>query len=125
MSERHGMIWWSELMTRDTAAARAYYEAVAGWAFETTPMEGGDYHVASAGGRQVAGIMDMTGMPGMDGLPPHWFTYLAVDDVDKAVDQTRAAGGTIMRPPFEVPGVGRIAIVSDPTGAALGIMTPA
>jgi predicted enzyme related to lactoylglutathione lyase len=125
MSERHGMIWWSELMTRDGAKARAYYETVAGWSFSAMPMGDSEYLMASLGGKPVAGIMDMSGMPEMEGVPVDWFTYIAVDDVDKAVAQTRAAGGQVMRDVFEVPGIGRIAIVTDPTGAAVGIMTPA
>jgi predicted enzyme related to lactoylglutathione lyase len=61
----------------------------------------------------------------MENVPPHWFTYIAVDDVDAAVAATRAAGGKVMKDVFEVPDTGRIAIIADPTGAALGIMTPA
>jgi uncharacterized protein len=126
MSDTHGAIWWSELMTRDVAAARDYYAAICGWSFEDMPMDGGeDYHCAMKAGRPTAGIMDMTGLTGMDETPPHWFTYIAVDDVDAAAQATEAAGGTIIRPPFDVPGVGRIVIVTDPAGAAVGLMTPA
>lgn len=126
MSDMHGRIWWSELMTRDPDAAKAYYAATCGWAFEEMPMEGGeDYHCALQDGRPTAGIMDMTGLTEMDGVPPHWFTYIAVDDVDAAAEATAQAGGTIIRPPFDVAGVGRIVILADPTGAAVGLMTPA
>lgn len=125
MSERHGLVWWSELMTREVGAARAYYGAVCGWQWQTLPMEGGDYHIASVGGRMVAGCMDMAGLPGMDAAPPHWFTYLAVDDLDAALAATEERGGRVIRAPFDVPGTGRIAIVSDPSGAAVGLMTPA
>ena len=126
MSDLHGKIWWSELMTRDVSAAKAYYTATCGWHFEDMPMEGeDDYTCAMQGGRPVAGIMDMTGLPGMEGVPPHWFTYIAVDDVDAAAGATAQAGGTILRPAFDVPGVGRIVIVTDPTGAPVGLMTPA
>ncbi|MCL4189219.1 MAG: VOC family protein [Rhodobacteraceae bacterium] len=125
MTERHGTVWWSELMTRDVVAARDYYAAVCGWEWATMPMSDGDYHVASRGGRMIAGMMDITAMPGMEGVPPHWFTYLAVDDVDAAVARTRALGGSVHREPWDVPGVGRIAIVADPAGASVGLMTPA
>ena len=125
MSDRHGMVWWSELMTRDVDAAKSYYSSICGWAFETMPMAQGDYHVASRDGVPTAGIMDMSGVEHLNGLPAHWFTYLAVDDVDAAVQATEAGGGRIDRQPYEVPNVGRIAIVTDPSGATLGIMTPA
>lgn len=125
MSDMHGKIWWSELMTRDVEGAKAYYAATCGWAFDAMPMSEGTYHVGMAGGQPVAGIMDMAGLPGMEDVPPHWFTYIAVDDVDAAGAATETAGGTIIRPPFDVENVGRIVIVTDPTGAAVGLMTPA
>ncbi|MBM9593081.1 VOC family protein [Roseitranquillus sediminis] len=124
MSEQHGVVWWSELMTRDPAMAKDYYHEVCGWEFEEMPMEGGTYVLGKSGGRPVVGIMDITNVDGMGTLPPHWFTYLAVDDVDVAVERTRANGGRIVREPFDVSGVGRIAIVTDPTGATVGLMTP-
>ena len=125
MSFNHGAVWWSELMTRDVPGALAYYKTVCGWSFDKMPMQdGSDYHIAIAHGKPIAGIMDMSAMDEHAEVPPHWFTYFAVDDVDVAMDQTRFAGGEIRRPPMHVPGVGRIAIVVDPSGAAAGIMTP-
>ena len=124
MSGTHGKIVWSELMTRDLEAAKAFYARVAGWSFEVMPMAEGDYHVASANGEMAAGLMDLSDMPGMEGTPPHWFTYIAVDDVDAAVEATRSAGGQVHRAPWDVPGVGRIAIIGDATGATVGLMTP-
>ncbi len=55
-------------------------------------------------------------------MPEHWFTYIAVDDVDSRVAKVEAAGGMVIRPPFDVPGVGRIAIVKDKGGAVCGWM---
>jgi uncharacterized protein len=124
MSDTHGRIIWSELMTRDPEAAKTYFGKVAGWTYEVMAMTEGEYHVASSSGVMVAGIMNIGDMPGMEGLPPHWFTYIGVDDVDAAVAATRAAGGQVHREPWDVPGVGRIAIVGDPSGATVGIMTP-
>ncbi|MEE4118331.1 MAG: VOC family protein [Paracoccaceae bacterium] len=125
MSQLHGTVWWSELMTRDVDAAKAYYERVCGWHFDEMPMEEGVYHLAIAHGRPVAGVMDMTGLDGMEEVPPHWFTYIAVDDLDAALREATEAGGQVMRPPFDVPEAGRIAIVADASGAALGLMVPA
>ncbi len=125
MSQLHGTICWSELMTRDPAAARTYYERVCGWIFDCRPMEEGTYLLAMAHGRPVAGIVDMSGLEGMDDAPPHWFTYVAVDDLDAALETTETEGGRIMRAPFDVPDVGRIAIVSDASGASVGLIVPA
>ncbi|KNG92623.1 VOC family protein [Pseudaestuariivita atlantica] len=124
MGNRHGDIHWSELMTRDVAAARDYYSRVCGWTIDTMPMPEGEYNVAKVGDDMVAGMMDMSAMPGMEDAPAHWFTYIAVADVDAAAAETKDAGGMVLRPPFDVPNVGRIVIVADPGGAAVGLMTP-
>jgi uncharacterized protein len=125
MSDQHGAVWWTELMTRDVEAAKAYYSKVCGWTWDSMPMgEDGDYHLAMRQEKPVAGMMDMSGMAQMADVPPHWFSYFAVDDVDAATQATEADGGKIIRAPWNVPGTGRIAILEDPTGAAMGLMTP-
>lgn len=124
MSFTHGAIWWSELMTRDVEAAVAFYRDVCGWSIEKMDMPEGPYWIAIAHGKPVAGFMDMSGRADLGEMPPRWFTYIAVDDVDAAVEASEAAGGRIERPGFNVPGVGRIAIVCDASGAVVGLMTP-
>lgn len=119
----HGTIHWNELMTTDVAKARAFYAATLGWSYDEMPMEVGTYTLIKIGDEMVGGMMGMEGMP--PGMPSHWFTYIAVDDVDARVAKIKAGGGQVLRDPFDVPGVGRIAIVQDPTGAAMGWMTPA
>jgi predicted enzyme related to lactoylglutathione lyase len=63
--------------------------------------------------------------PQFDGVPECWMAYLAVDDVDARVKKAVAAGAKLMRPIWDVPGVGRIAILTEPGGAGVGWMTPA
>ncbi len=123
---QHGTFHWNELMTGDVDKAKAFFTEVIGWSFEGMPMEpdGGTYWLAMQNGNPVAGMMDMTGIV-PDGVPPHWMGYLAVDDVDARVKKVTDSGGTIIKEAFEVPGVGKIAIVTDATGAALGLITPA
>jgi predicted enzyme related to lactoylglutathione lyase len=62
---------------------------------------------------------------GLDHGPDGWFAYIAVDDIDARLEKVAAAGGTIERPGFDVPGVGRIAVVRDKAGSAIGWITPA
>lgn len=122
--DQHGSIHWNELNTFAPAKARAFYEAVLGWSFDAVPMEGGTYLVAKRGDAMVAGIFDMA----LGGLPPatpsHWLTYIAVDDVDARARQAVEAGGRVLRAPWDVPGVGRVAIIQDAAGAGVGLMTP-
>lgn len=127
MSENHGKVWWNELNTRDPQAACDYYGATCGWTYDTMPMSGGqgDYFIAMRDGAPTAGILDTTKIPGMEQVPSHWFTYFAVDDVDASAKAADAAGGKVRSEPWDIPGVGRVAVIQDPTGATLGLMTPA
>lgn len=120
----HGTFYWNELMTREPDKACAFYAGTLGWRFEEMPMPEGVYRVAKQGERPVAGVFEMTA-PQFDGLPPHWFAYIAVDDVDRRIAAAKQAGAEVIREPFEVAGVGRIAIIRDPAGAAIGWITPA
>ena len=126
MSDSHGMVWWTELMTRDVPRAVKYYETVCGWNWDTMEMQdgSGDYYIGKKGDTPLIGIMDMSSLAHLKDVPPHWFSYFAVDDVDAAVQATKDAGGSQIRDVFEVPGIGRIAMLMDPTGAAMGLLTP-
>lgn len=121
---QHGHFYWNELMTRDVERAKSFYATTIGWQYDAMPMaDGGTYWVCKDGEQAVGGIFD-TSQPQFDGIPANWFAYLAVDDVDARVAKATAAGAELVRPLFDIPGVGRIAILKDPTGAALGWITP-
>ncbi len=123
----HGTFHWNELMVRDAGRAKRFYETTIGWRFESMPMpDGGTYWLAHVAGRPtpVAGLFELTS-PQYDGVPECWMPYLAVDDVDKRVAKAVKAGAKLMKPIFEVPGVGRIAVLQQPGGAGIGWMTPA
>jgi len=125
MSWTHGQFHWNELMTRDVERAKRFYQDTIGWSFDAMPMaDGRTYWVATLGGKPTAGIFPLD-TPEFAGVPESWMPYLAVDDVDKRVANAVAAGARLMRPIFDVPGVGRIAILTEPGGAGVGWMTPA
>ena len=116
----HGQFMWNELVTGDVEAAKAFYAKTLGWSYEGMPMpEGGTYWLARLGDKMIGGMMTMPG------VPPHWLPYIEVDDVDRRTALAASNGSTVMRQPFDIPDVGRIAILIDATGAALGLMTPA
>ena len=87
------------------------------------PIENGTYWIAKMGDELVGGIFPLSS-PQFDGVPECWMSYLAVDDVDARVKKAVAAGSKLMRPIFDVPNVGRIAILTEPGGAGVGWMTP-
>ncbi len=94
----HGTFIWNELLTRDIEGAKAFYARLAGWSYNGMQAPGGGtYWIAEVGGKPVAGLMDMPqDMPAE--IPPHWFEYLEVDDVDARVTLATQQGGTVLRP---------------------------
>ena len=124
-ASKHGQFHWNELMTWKPEDAKTFYAETLDWQYEVFPMAEGDYIVCKAGDDAVGGIFPMTQGAGFDGMPDHWFAYIAVDDVDARVSKVAAAGGEVIRPPFDVPDVGRIALVRDKAGGAVGWITPA
>jgi len=119
----HGTFYWNELNTRDVEGAKAFYAATLGWTYEAMPMPGFTYTLVKAGESTVGGIFDISEAQ-FEGIPNHWFAYIAVDDVDARVAGVAGAGGVTIKEPFDIPEVGRIAIVKDPTGAVIGWIEP-
>jgi predicted enzyme related to lactoylglutathione lyase len=121
----HGHFHWNELQTRDLAAAKKLYADSVGWTFEEMPMPDGTiYIVCNAGGEPVGGMFDISKNASFEGMPAQWMSYVAIDDVDAALEKAKAAGAIVMGEPFDVQGVGRIAMVQQPDGAMVGWMTP-
>ena len=119
-----GSFTWCELNTRDVPGAKAFYSTVFGWGAETSG-EGGPmpYTEFKLGGESIAGMMEMGGhMPAE--VPPHWLVYIEVADTDAAASKAAELGGAVVVPGTDYPG-GRFAVVTDPQGATLGLMTPA
>jgi predicted enzyme related to lactoylglutathione lyase len=120
----HGKFHWNELRTRNAERAKRFYQETIGWSFElsSTP-DGHDYWVATMDGQPVAGLFPLTS-PRFDGVPESWMSFLAVDDVDARVAKAVEAGAELVMPIFDVPGVGRIAMLREPGEAGIGWITP-
>lgn len=115
MSASHGRFVWYELMTTDTAGAAAFYSHVVGWTARDSGMPGLSYTLFYAGEAMRAGMMAIPEESA--GMPPAWIGSIHVDDVDATAARLVAAGGTVHRPAWDIPGVGRLAVVADPQGA--------
>ena len=120
----HGTFTWNELNTHDASKACEFYSSLLGWRFEEMPMPDGVYRIAKLGDNTVAGLFEMKGKD-FEGVPPHWLSYIEVDEIDKRARAAKQAGATMIREPFDVEGVGRIAILKDAVGALIAWMTPA
>ncbi len=116
-----GTFGWNELVTADTEACEAFFTRLMGWTTDTNPMEeGGVYTFFKQGDRPVGGMMSMQSL-GLEDVPSHWMAYLTVEDVDAACARCRDLGGRILMEPMDVKGIGRFAIIADPSDAALGL----
>ena len=120
----HGKFIWNELNTHDVDRAKRFLSSTLGWTFDPMPMPEGTYWIIKNGDDRIGGIFDMTTLKGCENIPEHWLSYVAVDDVDQRVKEALTAGAKPGRPPFDVAGVGRIAILQQPGGATVAWMTP-
>jgi predicted enzyme related to lactoylglutathione lyase len=120
----HGQFYWNELRTRDAERAKRFYASTIGWSFEASSIpDGHAYWVALQDGKPVAGLFPLT-WPQFDGVPESWMSCLAVDGVDARVAKATKAGAELVMPIFDVPNVGRIAMLQEPGGAGVGWITP-
>jgi uncharacterized protein len=110
-----GPFGWSELATRDTARAEAFYTALFGWKAKPDPKH--SYTEFQAGGKSIAGMMAMT--PQHGDAPPHWLPYVMVEDCDRTIAKAAEMGATLLVPPTDIENVGRFSVFLDPAGAAL------
>jgi len=115
---------WYELATSDVAKAASFYGAVVGWSARDSGQPGMDYRLWSMGDAMVGGLMTIPADAAANGMRPVWLGYVSVADVDASVTAIIAAGGGVRMPAMDIPGVGRMAMVTDPQGAALYVMTP-
>jgi predicted enzyme related to lactoylglutathione lyase len=123
MPNKQGEYIWYELMTPDIEGARAFYAAVVGWKIgDKSDMPGMDYRMINAPDAMVGGIMPLNQDMIDGGGFPIWIGYVGVNDVDATAAAIKAKGGTIHLPPFDIPGVGRLAMASDPQGAPFYVM---
>ncbi|MGJ5620427.1 VOC family protein [Sulfitobacter sp. MF3-043] len=121
--EKIGRVIWHDLLTGDRQRSMSFYQRVAGWTYQTEHAT--DF--AWGGGEKdfVLALSEDEAGAGFAETPPEmtngWIAYVEVLDVDATVALAEKLGGTIVRQPFEVPGVGRNALLRDPLGALIGV----
>ena len=117
----HGAFSWSELMTSDPKAASEFYGTLFGWKVDTMDMGTGPYNVVKIGDTSVGGIMGKPpGTPA--GMPSMWGCYVTVNNVEETLAKVKSLGGAVLMEPMDVKGVGRMAVIQDPQGAALSVI---
>ncbi|MDB5725713.1 MAG: hypothetical protein JWQ16_2467 [Novosphingobium sp.] len=117
---------WYELMTPDAHGAKAFYESVVGW--QIAPghpnPSGVEYgHIIRADGGNGGGVLTLTEAMISGGAKPGWLGYLYVADIDAALSAIVADGGTVLMPK-PTNEVGSFALIADPQGVPVYVMTP-
>jgi predicted enzyme related to lactoylglutathione lyase len=118
-----GRFLWHELMTTDPRSAEGFYTKIVGWktkAWDQTPS----YKMWMAAGRPMGGLMKHMEEDNKLAPPPSWFSYIGTSDVDATVDQAIALGGKVVKRAWDIPTIGRMAILQDPQGAMFYVFTP-
>jgi predicted enzyme related to lactoylglutathione lyase len=124
-STDQGQFIWYELMTTDVDAAKAFYDSVVGWNIDSQSHFPNGYRmIGRSDGKSAGGVLPLTEEMQQHGARPTWLAYIHVGDVDGAVQSIEQAGGKTYMPPFDIPNVGRVAMVADPQGAPFYVMKP-
>lgn len=118
---QHGAFSWNELMTTDVAAAKAFYSALFGWTLQDEQVNGMVYTLIKIGEQKIGGLMAIP--DAAQGTTPAWGAYTTVDDVDKQTELATRLGATVILPPHDIPDVGRFAVIRDPQGAMLSMIS--
>ena len=114
-----GKICWHELITKDSEGSKSFYAGLFGWTTEEMPM-GPDmtYTMFKNGDDMTAGMIQVTDE--MGDVPPHWLTYITVEDIGASVAKAKELGATICKDVTEIP-MGKFAIIVDPGGAGFAL----
>lgn len=125
----HGLPGWIDLQTPDPDGAKVFYGDLFGWVAEDVPTDAGPaysmmYRGGIAEGNLVCGLGPMAPPQVEAGMPSVWATYVLVGDIDAVVAAAPGAGGSILMPAMDIRGQGRLAMVADPSSAAIGLWQP-
>jgi predicted enzyme related to lactoylglutathione lyase len=125
MSERTellpGSFCWPELATPDAAKAKAFYSGLFGWSPVDVPTAGGAYTLLQLRGKDVAACRTLSQDEKSKGIPSYFMTYISTASADASAAKAKELGGTVLFGPFDVEGIGRMAVVMDPGGAVFAL----
>src|SRR5262245_58686714 len=117
MKHASGNFCWFELGTSDQTAAKEFYAGLFGWGYKDSPLPpgmGGVYTTVTKDGNDVGAIYQLG--PQMEGVPPHWMPYVAVDSADETAAKVAELGGAAFCTPFDGMEKGGMVILLDTRG---------
>lgn len=114
---------WNELATNNVQAAKDFYGKVFGWKFTEHPMGDMTYTMAKINDKDFAGIWAIPKDQASQ-IQPHWMAYIMVENLEQALNKATQNGATVLKPATQAGEYGRLAIIKDPTGAAIALWQP-
>lgn len=119
---RNGEFCWNELMTPDAKKAKSFYTALFGWESDDKQITKDiTYAMFKSGDKYVGGGMMEIPEDQRKQIPPHWMSYVNVDNLEATVKKATSLGATVNVPISPAGEAGRFAIITDPTGAHVGL----
>lgn len=106
-----------ELSSTDVNKAKDFYGKLFSWKMEDMPMPEGTYTLINAGEGTGGGMMKQM----IPGAPSMWMAYVDVDDVEAATKKAKSLGANVVKDKTDVKDMGWFSIITDPTGAMLGL----
>lgn len=115
-----GQFCWNELATPNIKAAKEFYANAFGWKFTDHQMEHMTYSMVTCGDKEFAGFWEIPNDQ-QQAIPPHWMSYILVDDIEARLALVKKLGATVKMPVTKAGTFGQFAIIIDPTGAHVAL----
>ncbi len=119
-----GEFCWNELATTDLQAAKDFYGKVFDWKFNEQQVDGKTYVMINKNDKDFAGIWQIPSDKSKE-IPPHWMSYVCVDNLNATIEKCRQNKATIIKGPIVIKDKGSFAIIQDPSGAHFALWEPA
>jgi uncharacterized protein len=120
---KSGDFCWNELATPNLQATKDFYGKVFGWKFADHDMGESTYTMIKHNEKEIGGIWSIP-KEQTKHIPPHWMTYILVEDAEKALEKANKHGASTVKPVTAAGEMGRFAIITDPSGAHIALWQP-
>jgi predicted enzyme related to lactoylglutathione lyase len=115
-----GEFCWNELATSNLQAAKDFYGKVFDWQFSDHDMGEMTYTMIKRNDKEFGGIWTIPKDQTKE-IPPHWMTYILIENLEESLEKATKNGATIVKPATNAGDMGRFSIITDPTGAHIAL----
>ncbi|MCG8456589.1 MAG: VOC family protein [Holophagales bacterium] len=122
-TQTHGAFSWVEHHGPDAEAAQDFYTRVLGWQVAGQSMADGSSYPCIVVGEKPVGGFSPRPAPTDSAAGAGWLAYVTVDEVDPRFSAALEAGAEAVQEPYDAPGVGRMAVLRDPFGARIALIS--